>query len=647
MTNDQPSRGVETGEDRDSATADKIDRQATRRGSLSRRSLLARTGIAAGALAAGPAAIPAAADATDVTDVPGFSCDKRHFRCGRQVTAAGGMVSSVDPIASGVAATILREGGNAIDAAIALQYVLTVTQPHGSGIGGGGFMVIYDAADDEFSVVNSRERAPHGATADMFLDEDGDPIPFDARVQMGEAVGVPGTVSGLETARERHGSRPRQRLITPAIKLAWNGFSIDEFLAAQIESNWEKFNDAAREAYSDENGEPLSAGDTYVNKDLAETLLWIKYLGAAGFYEGPVAADLAATVQEAGGSMTTDDLAAYDAVVEDPVRAEWGDVEIVGQPLPSSGPSAVTMILKLLEELDLGAYDRDSPEAYHLVAEAIRLTWADRNEYMGDPEFVDVPIDGLLDDDYLSGRAAQVSIGETLADYGAGECVDPGVPPGAGDQPAAPASTYFPGSTTHFSVVDADGNAVSYTSTIEQFMGSGMMVPGRGFMLNNELTDFDAVPGGPNEVEPWKRPLSSMSPTMVVRDGVPEFTVGSPGGWTIVSATVQTILHRYVYGLDPLESITEPTIYTGECLDISWDAGVPDHVRETTADWGQVWENSSEMLGNVQAIDIDAGSDDLTGAADPNRNGQAVGLVEMGPWNGAAGGKDDKGGKPE
>ncbi|WP_436346916.1 gamma-glutamyltransferase [Natronorubrum sp. FCH18a] len=606
---------------------------------LERRAFLGTLGATAGALSLGTAA-GAADGVQEVTDIPGFSCDQSQFTCGQQVTAGDGMVSSVDPIASGVAANVLREGGNAVDAAIALQYVLTVTQPHGSGIGGGGFMVIYDADEDEVSVVNSRERAPQGSTPEMFLDEDGEPIPFEQRIQLGQAVGVPGTVMGLETARELHGSRPRHRLIRPAITLARNGFAVDAVFAEQIAENWEKFNATAREAYSDEYGNPLAAGDTHVNTDLAETLAQIKRRGTDAFYEGPIAEDLAATVQAAGGSLTVDDLANYDVTLDEPVRKDWYDVEIVGQPLPSSGPSVVASILKMLEFLEIKAYDIRSPEKYHLFAEATSLAWADRNEYMGDPEFVDVPIEGLLSDEYLAERAAQVRVDGTLADYAAEECVEPGVPPGIDASPEVPGPDQEYGSTVHFSVVDADGNAVSYTSTIEQFMGSGMMVPGRGFMLNNELTDFDAEPGGPNEVQPWKRPLSSMSPTIVLRDGVPEFTVGSPGGWTIITSVAQTLLHRYVYGLDPLESLTEPTIFTTECPPILWEDDVPAHVRDATEQFGQVWADEPEDdFGNVQAIAI--GEDELVGAADPTRDGQAVGFDR----GGKRGGKDDRDGK--
>ncbi|UTF54836.1 gamma-glutamyltransferase [Natronosalvus rutilus] len=584
---------------------------------VNRRRFLALTGTTAGALTVGTQ--PATATAQEVTDVAGFSCDHPHFTCGREVTAADGMVSTVDPIAGGVAARVLREGGNAIDAAIALQYTLNVTQPHGSGIGGGGFMVVYDAESDSVEAINSRERASQGATPEMFLDDDGNELPFGEAIQTGEAMGVPGTLKGLETARERYGSRSRQRLIEPAIKLARDGFTVDWFLAEQIAANTEKFNEAALETFSDESGALYTTGDTMTNSDLAETFERIKRDGAEAFYEGAIGEDLAAEIQrharEPERAVDEADLAQYDVTIDEPIRTKWYDVELVGQPLPSSGPTVVSMILKLLEFLEIDTYERRSPEMYHLLAEAIIVAWGDRMEHMGDPEFVDVPIDSLLSDAYLQERADLIELGQSVLTEG---CF------GGGE----PHRISTDGQTTHFSVVDRWGNAVSYTSTIEQFMGSGKMVPGRGFMINNELTDFDRTPGGPNEPEPWKRPMSSMSPMMVLRDGVPEFTAGSPGGWRIITSTMQAILFRYVYGLEPLAAITEPSIYTHYCGGISWDAGVPEEARQTTAEWGQEWDATPSTLGNVQVIDI--GTDALTGAADPNRDGQAVGLERAG-----------------
>ncbi|MDQ2050137.1 gamma-glutamyltransferase [Natronolimnohabitans sp. A-GB9] len=591
---------------------EKRDGSDATRSDLNRRRFLALTGASASALAIGSTPAVAGPEYQDVTDVSGFSCDHPQFTCGRQVRAADGMISTVDPIAGGVAARVLREGGNAIDAAIAIQYVLTVTQPHGSGIGGGGFMVIYDAESDSVEVVNSRERASQTATPDLYRHEG----EYDQDIQTGEAMGTPGTVAGLETARELFGTRSRQRLINPAIDLARRGFTVDWFLAEQIHENTNKFNDAALGAYSDAQGNLYEEGDTMTNPDLADTLEIIRREGAEGFYEGPVAEDVAETIasyaRDPDQVVDERDLADYDVTLDEPVRKEWYDVELVGQPMPSSGPTVAAMVLRVLEFLDVDEYDVRSAEKYHLIAESLYSCWADRMEYMGDDEFVDVPVDELLSDDYLQSRADEIEFGDTVfPDDGTMPPGDP-TPDGRGA-----------GETTHFSVIDKWGNAVSYTSTIEQFMGSGKMVPGRGFLLNNELTDFDAEPGGPNEPDAWKRPLSSMSPMMVMRDGTPEFTAGSPGGWAIVSATFQTILHRYVYDLDPLGSITEPQVYTHHFGGVEWEEGVPTETRETLADWGHDLDESPSTIGNVQAIGVE--DDELVGAADPSRDGQAVG----------------------
>lgn len=571
---------------------------------VGRRRFLALAGASTGLLAFGRSV--SADEHQPVTDVPGFSCDRPEFTCGREVAAADGMVSTVDPIAGAVAARVLQEGGNAVDAAVALQYVLAVTQPHGSGIGGGGFMVVYDAESGEVECVNSRERASRTASPDLYL-HDGE---YSQDIETGEAMGTPGTVKGIETARQRYGTCSRERLIDPAIQLAREGFTVDWFLAEQIAENTDKFNDAARETFSDDQGNLYEEGDRMTNPDLADTLGCIRRRGADGFYESAIAEDLAATIREHARDpdqvVDEDDLAAYDVTIDDPVRKEWYDVELVGQPMPSSGPTVCAMILRMLEFLEVGEYGIRSAEKYHLIADSIYSCWADRMEYMGDDEFVDVPVDALLSDDYLRSRAGEIEFGETVFPE---------------EGPMGPGS---PGETTHFSVVDRWGNAVSYTSTIEQFMGSGKMVPGRGFMINNELTDFDAEPGGPNEPDAWKRPLSSMSPMMVLREGRPEFTAGSPGGWAIVSATFQAILHRYAYGLGPLDSITEPTLYTHSFGGVDWDEGVPAEARATLEEWGHDMAEEPSEIGNVQVIAAEDG--ELIGAADPNRDGQAIGF---------------------
>ncbi|AEH37765.1 gamma-glutamyltransferase [Halopiger xanaduensis] len=599
---------------------------------IDRRRFLALAGASAGALSLGaaPAAATESPENLAEADIDGFDCDQPIFECGQQVTAAGGMVSAEDPRASAAGARVLAEGGNAIDAAVAVQYVLNVVSPQASGIGGGGFMVVYDAESDSVHCINSRERAPRDAHPEMFLDN-GEPRDFDEAIQRSEAIGVPGTLDALETARERFGSRPRQRLIRPAIQLAAGGFTVDEYLSEVIAENRDKFNDAAREVFLDANGNVPQPGDTLTNEDLARTLELIRRDGRDAFYEGPIARDIAATVEglEGGPGIDERDLAEYSVTIDEPVRKEAYDFEIVGQPVPTSGPTTIAMIMRMLEFLDIEEYDIRAPEKYHLIAEANRVAWADRDQYMGDPEFVDVPVEGLLDDDFLRQRASRIDLDGVIADYAAGEQVPPGVPPGAPERftPdwAATASTADPvSSTAHFTTADRHGNVVSYTTTIEQLMGSGKMVSGRGFMLNNELTDFDFEPGGPNQVQPRKRPLSSTSPTMVFRDGEPIFTAGSPGGFTIITSVQQAILHRLVYGLEPLEAIQEPSIFSARDFDVMWEPDVPEAAVEYGEARGQPWADEPEEIGNVQVMDVRP--DGFTGAADPTRDGLAVGV---------------------
>jgi gamma-glutamyltranspeptidase / glutathione hydrolase len=551
-------------------------------------------------------------------------CAQEDVDCGVVATGADGMVVSVSPEASEVGARVLREGGNAVDAAVAIQFALTVTQPHSSGIGGGGFMLYYDNATDEVEVVNSRERAPAGATPDMFLAE-GEPIPFDERHTHGDAVGVPGTPSGLELAADCYGSRPIEELIEPAISLARDGIAVDRVLAEEIEDEEWKFNDAAREVFTAD-GELLGEGDPLAQPDLARTFELMRDRGIREFYEGEIAEAIAETVQDAGGTMTVEDLARYEAHLDEPARGTYRGYDVYSMSPPSSGGLTLIQILNLLEPFELGEnYDVRAGTKYHLIAEATRLAFADRGEYMGDPEFVDVPGEGLLDPSYVASRSELISP-DTLV-----EDPQPGDP--WAYQSGAAASASRPteravGQTTHFTVADSEGNLVSYTTTIEQLFGSGLMVPGYGFMLNNELTDFDAEPGGANQVEPNKRPLSSMSPTIMADEGEPFLTVGSPGGPTIITSVVQAILHHVEYGLELIDAIDEPSIYAPESPGIDlWEEGIPEDAREEAAELGNEWTDEPEEIGNINML---RANDVYVGAADQARDGLPIGLEEGG-----------------
>ncbi|WP_370875828.1 gamma-glutamyltransferase [Caldalkalibacillus uzonensis] len=548
---------------------------------------------------------------------------------GAEATGTHGMVSTSHPLASQVGADILERGGNAIDAAVAIQFALNVVEPMMSGIGGGGFMMVYDAGSQEVTIVNSRERAPAGATPYMFLDENGRIIPFAVRSTHGNAVGVPGTLKGLETALEKWGSRSLEQLITPSIRLAEKGFEVDRQLALAIEENKEKLSRTAAKDVFLPDGEPLQEGDWLIQRDLAHTLKLIRKHGAAIFYDGEIGEAIAETVQAFGGSMTIDDLKSYDVTIDQPVYGEYKGLQIASMPPPSSGGLFLLQMIKLLEGFDIGQYDPRSVEKYHLLSEVMRLAYADRAAYAGDPEFVEVPMRGLLHPDYIKERQEVIEMGSVNPD------VQPGDP--WAYEEAEPSYAVVDqeedriiGETTHFTVADRWGNVVSYTSTIEQIFGTGIMVPGYGFMLNNELTDFDARPGGANEVQPHKRPLSSMTPTIVFKDGKPVLTLGSPGGPTIIASVLQVFLNVFDYDMGLRKAIAEPRIYNNHTSATRWEEGMPEEVRNALIEWGHRLETNPSSIGNVQSIFIDHEQGLYYGVADSRREGSAIGISKPG-----------------
>ncbi|GGB45459.1 gamma-glutamyltransferase [Virgibacillus dakarensis] len=542
-------------------------------------------------------------------------------------TAEGdlGMVVTAHPLASKVGTDVLRNGGTAIDAAVAIQFALNVAEPMMSGIGGGGFLMYYDAETEDISVINSRERAPAGATPDMFIDEDtGEVMPFQERVRSGKSVGVPGTLKGLETALDNWGTMPMDELIQPAIEMAEGGIEVNWVLADAIASNAAKLSrSAAGDVFLPE-GEPLEEGDLLVQKDLAKTFKLIAEEGSDAFYQGEIGEALADVVQDFDGSMTAADLSKYDVTEDEPVWGDYLGYDIASMPPPSSGGLTMLQMLEMFEEMDLTQYDVRSPEKYHHMAEAMHLAYADRAAYMGDPEYVDVPREGLLHPDYIKQRVDLIDPDKANPD------VQPGNPwdfqDGESGAVVEQVDDKVNGETTHFTVADRWGNLVSYTTTIEQVFGSGIMVPGYGVMLNNELTDFDAIPGGANEIQPNKRPLSSMTPTIVLKDNKPFMTVGSPGGTTIITSVTQTIVNTIGYGMDLKEAIEEPRIYSNQYPTIRWEYGIQDDVRNRLEQMGHAWETSPTEIGNVNSLMFDMEKGVYVGAADSTREGMAIGV---------------------
>ncbi|WP_420846056.1 gamma-glutamyltransferase [Neobacillus notoginsengisoli] len=536
-----------------------------------------------------------------------------------------GMVATAHPLASEIGAEVLEKGGNAIDAAVAVQFALNVVEPMMSGIGGGGFMMVYDGKTKETTIMNSRERAPAGATPDMFLDENGNPIPFATRATGGTAVGVPGTLKGLETALDRWGTQKMQQLIGPAIKLAHKGFPIDSVLAEAIAENREMLSRTEAKEVFLPGGRPLKEGDILVQEDLAKTFKLIRSKGADAFYKGEIAYAISDIVKDFGGSMEVSDLKKYDVTIDKPIWGDYQGYQIASMPPPSSGGVFLLQMLKILDGFNLSQYDVNSVEKVHLLAETMHLAYADRASYAGDPEFVNVPINGLLHPDYIKERQRHISLNSVNKNVTAG---DPWKyeEASANYAPTSQPNDRKYGETTHFTVADRWGNVVSYTTTIEQLFGTGIMVPGYGIMLNNELTDFDAVPGGANEVQPNKRPLSSMTPTIVFENGKPVLTVGSPGGPTIITSVLQTILHAIEYDMELKAAVEEPRIYTNNINSYRFEEGINQDIIASLNEMGHRFGSEPTTIGNVQSILIDHEKGLFKGVADSSRNGAAIGI---------------------
>jgi gamma-glutamyltranspeptidase / glutathione hydrolase len=482
----------------------------------------------------------------------------------------GGAVSSIDPDASQIGVDVLRRGGNAVDAAVAVAAALGVTDPFSAGIGGGGFLVHYDARTRTVSTVDGRETAPAAADADLFV-EDGAAVPFAEAVTSGLSVGVPGTPLTWQRALQRWGTWSLDQAVRPAEELARHGFTVDATFHRQVGDNAARFADftSTRALYLPD-GAPPAVGSTFRNPDLADTYRELREDGVSALYRGDVGRDVVKTVQEPPvapgvtrkvrpGAMTRSDLARYDAPLREPTRARYRGLDVFGMAPPSSGGTTVGEALNILETTDLAA---ETPEQYlHRFLEASRLSFADRNRWVGDPAFNDVPTKELLSQRFADSRACLISPVKAM-----GGPVASGDPrnPTPCTTGGAPAATPYEGTdTTHLTVADRWGNVVAYTLTIEQEGGSGIVVPGRGFLLNNELTDFSFTPvtpgvPDPNLPGPGKRPRSSMSPTIVLDHGRPVLALGSPGGASIITTVLQVLTRRLDRGLPLVQAIAAP-----------------------------------------------------------------------------------------
>lgn len=482
----------------------------------------------------------------------------------------GGAVSSVDADASAAGIEVLRRGGNAVDAAVATAAALGVTEPYSAGIGGGGYFVYYDAHRRQVFTLDGRETAPRSATDQLFV-ENGQPLAFADAVTSGRSVGVPGTAATWQTALDSWGRRSLGEVLKPAERIARDGFTVDATFNTQTAANQDRFKDfPATAALFLPGGRPPAVGSTLRNPQLASTYKELGRKGTAAIYHGDIGADIVRTVRKPPvdpaatrvvrtGDLTTADLAAYRAKKQAPTRTEYRGLDVYGPAPSSSGGTTVAEALNILEHTDL----KNASEAQYLhhYIEASRIAFADRGRWVGDPAFEQVPTAGLLSKDFAASRACLIKDDATLSSPLAPG--DPAHPAACGATGTAAPTTYEGENTTHLTVADKWGNVVAYTLTIEQTGGSAITVPGRGFLLNNELTDFSFTAANPavhdpNLPGPGKRPRSSISPTIVLKDGRPAFALGSPGGATIITTVLQVLTEHVDRGLPLVDAIAAP-----------------------------------------------------------------------------------------
>jgi gamma-glutamyltranspeptidase / glutathione hydrolase len=509
---------------------------------------IVRLGLAA-LLAAAPVAAGAQTAAPIIADAARI----------HPVLARHGLVASQEARATRVGVEILKAGGNAVDAAVAVGFALAVTLPRAGNIGGGGFMLVHLAGRNETLAIDYRETAPAATTRDVFLDQAGEADPKKSR-DSGLAVGVPGTVAGFALAHEKYGSGKftLAQLIAPALALARNGFMVEDDLADSLPRAAERLTRwlSTRKIFATADGSVLRGGDLLIQSDLAATLAAIAERGPRAFYQGEIAEKIAAAVREAGGRMTAGDLSGYRAIERRPVRGRYRGHEVFSMPPPSSGGVHLVQILNILEGFDLRSSGPGAAATLHPMLEAMKLAYADRAEFLGDPDFVQVPAMGLVSKRYAERLRTRIDLARAKP---ARE-----IKPGALLGPE-------PDQTTHYSIVDADGNAVANTYTLNFSYGLGLVAEGTGILLNNELDDFAAKPGVPNAYGlvggdanapgPRKRPLSSMSPTIVLKDGRVFLVTGTPGGSRIITTVLQVMSNVIDHGMNVAEATIEPRIH--------------------------------------------------------------------------------------
>lgn len=536
------------------------------------------------------------------------------------VYAKSGMVATEQALASQVGLDILKRGGNAVDAAVAVGFALAVVLPNAGNIGGGGFMIIHDSKSGKDVALDFRELAPEKASRDMYLDAKGNVISGKS-LYSHLAVGIPGTVAGMDLALRKYGSMKWKDVIAPAIRLAEQGFEISPHLAELIDSSKNQLGKwSASRAIFFKDGKPMLAGERLLQKDLAQSLRLIAEQGPAAFYEGAVAKKIVAEMQQHEGLISASDLKNYKAVERIPVRGNYRGYEVVSMPPPSSGGVHIIQMLNMLEHYPLKEQGANSAQTLHQLSEVMKLAYADRSEFLGDPDYYKVPLKGLTSRAYADELVKKIQPDRAT--------------PSAEIKPGKPLP-YESDQTTHYSVADKFGNIVATTYTLNLNFGSGIVATGTGIVLNNEMDDFSVKAGVPNAfgllggdanaVQGWKRPLSSMSPTIVLKDGKPFLVTGSPGGSRIITTTLQTILNVIDHGMNVAEATISPRIHQQWMPDqLRFEKGISMDTLRLLEQKGQVLRPAA-TLGKTQTIQIVPQG--FAGYSDPrNPDGAALGF---------------------
>ncbi len=535
------------------------------------------------------------------------------------------MVASAHGEATDAGIAVLRRGGNAVDAAVATAFAVSVTLPYSAGIGGGGFALVREGKSGDISALDFRERAPLAASRDMYLDDQGQVRPG-ASVDGYLSVGVPGTVSGLYALHKKHGRLPWKDVVEPAIRLAQDGFLVSELYAKFFAWRRELLmqHPASRKVFTRDGEHPYAAGELFIQRDLARTLRRIQK-DPNDFYRGEIAQAIVADMEKNGGLVTAQDLLAYQPTWREAVCGPYRGYDVCSMPPPSAGGVHIVQILNLVEPTDLSALGWHHPDALHLLIESMRIAYADRATHLGDPAFTKVPVKELTSRAYADKRRAEIDMKKAR----------PSTEVKAADEATLATLAKESHDTSHLTCADADGNVVSLTFTVNYGFGSGVVVPGTGILLNDEMDDFSAAPGVPNAygligaeanaIAPAKIPLSSMSPTIVEKDGVFVFATGSPGGSTIITTSLQVSMHIIDYGMNAAEAVAAPRLHHQWTPDkvrleaLGFDASTIEelerrgHTVESTRGWG----NASAVVRRADGS--------LEGAADPRGEGTARG----------------------